>query len=248
VTGPLEGRVVLVTRPVAQSEELADRLTALGAEVLLAPTIEVVPPDPGGPLDRAIAQAADGRFDWVVFTSASGVRAWTTRAEALGRAPPRARLAAVGDATAGMLREVGLEPDLVPETYTTAALGAAFPSGRGRLLLARADLATSELEAVLRTKGWTPLRVDAYRVRSVHALPERTVSALREGRVDAVTFTSPSTVDGFVRVAGQPSGLAVVCIGPVTAAAAEAAGYRVDEIADPHTSEGLLQAVARALR
>jgi uroporphyrinogen-III synthase len=247
VIRPLEGRVVLVTRPVTQAGPLARRLVALGAVVLRAPTIAITPPDPGGPLDRAIAQAADGQFDWVVFTSASGVRAWTARAAAVGGGPPRARLAAVGEATAGTLREGGLEPDLVPETYTTAALGAAFPSGRGRLLLARADLATSELEAVLRTKGWTPLRVDAYRVRPVGALPDEAVAALREGRVEAVTFTSPSTVNGFVRVAGAPSGFAVVCIGPVTAATAEAAGFQVDAIADPHTTEGLVDAVARAL-
>jgi uroporphyrinogen III methyltransferase/synthase len=236
-----------VTRPSEQGESLAERLRALGADVLVAPTIVIEPGPRDGPMDQAILDSAEGRFAWVAFTSAGGVAAWEARASALEAPPPRARIAAVGDATAEALRGARMPPDLVPPTFTTAALAESFPEGRGRVLLPRADVATSDLEDGLRSKGWTVVRVDAYRVRPAEALPEQAVEALREGRVDAVTFTSPSTVHGFVRLTAVPSGTAVVCIGPVTAAAAEAAGFVVDAVADPHTTEGLVAVVAETL-
>jgi uroporphyrinogen-III synthase len=243
----LEGRVVLVTRPAEQADPLVRRLVELGAEVIAAPTVTIELPEPGGPLDRAIEEAAGGAFQWIAFTSASGVRAWMDRAGALGSQPPRARLAAVGDATAAALGDAGLVPDLVPEAFTTAALGAAFPPGTGRVLLPRADIATEDLEDALRARGWDPVRVEAYRVRPTDRLPEEAGAALRDGRVDAVTFTSPSTVHGFLRLAPVSNDAAVVCIGPVTADAAEAAGFVVDEVAEPHTTDGLVDAVRRAL-
>jgi uroporphyrinogen III methyltransferase / synthase len=236
-----------VTRPSEQGESLADRLRAMGADVLVAPTIVIEPASDDGPLDQAILDSAEGRFAWVAFTSAAGVAAWEDRASVLDAPAPRARIAAVGDATAEALREARMAPDLVPPTFTTAALAESFPVGRGRVLLPRADLATADLEDGLRSKGWTVVRVDAYQVRPAEALPEQAVEALREGRVDAVTFTSPSTVHGFVRLGGVPKGVAVICIGPVTAAAAEAAGFVVDGVADPHTTEGLVAVVAETL-
>ena len=247
MTVPLAGRVVLVTRPGEQGAALARRLRDLGAEAIEAATIVVEAPPAGGPLDRAVEDAAGGRFAWVVFTSAGGVRAWFARADALGVGPPEASVAAVGDATAAALEARGLEPALVPEAFTTEALGEAFPEGQGRVLLARADLATGELEEAVRARGWDPVRIDAYRVRVAGALPDGALAALRAERVDAVTFTSPSTVEGFVRLAGPAEAPMAVCIGPVTAAAAGAAGLDVVAVAEPHTEEGLVTALIAAL-
>jgi uroporphyrinogen III methyltransferase/synthase len=238
--------VVLVTRPHPAGEVLARRLRALGAEAIAAPTIGVERPIAGGELDDAVRDAAEGRFDWTVFTSAAGVEAWFERAEALGVGPPRSAVAAIGDATAEALRARGVEPTLIPPEFTTEALGRAFPEGRGRVLLARADLATAELEQAVRSKGWEPVRVDAYRVRIAESLPPPAAAALREGRVDAVTFTSPSTVEGFVGLA-EGARPPAVCIGPVTAAAAARAGLDVVGEAEPHTEIGLTEAVVRAL-
>jgi uroporphyrinogen-III synthase len=197
-------------------------------------------------LAAAQREAAGGAFAWVVFTSASGVRAWFRAAEAMGGdARPQARIAVVGTGTAEALREGGVEPDLIPPTFTTAALGEAFPEGSGRVLLPRADLATGELELSLVAKGWTPLQVDAYRIELEEGLPEHVVTALAEGRVDAVTFTSESTVTGFAgATAERPS---AVCIGPVTAAAARREGFPVGGIAEPHTVDGLIDAVVGLL-
>jgi uroporphyrinogen-III synthase len=245
MTGPLVGRVVLVTRPREQAGELTSLLREHGAVVLEAPAIVLEPPAPGSALDEAIRDAAAGAYEWIVFTSASGVEAWFAGAGKGTAGHPRARIAAVGSGTADALRGHGRSPDLVPSTFTTAALGKAFPEGRGRVLLARADIANDQLEAILRSKGWDPVRVDAYRVVPASGLPEEVHRALDEGRVDAVTFTSASTVEGFLRLAGDARDLAVACIGPVTADAARRAGLSVDAVADPHTVEGLVGALER---
>jgi uroporphyrinogen-III synthase len=106
------------------------------------------------------------------------------------------------------------------------------------------------LEDALAAKGWSPARVDAYRTVFPRTLPRAATTAIRAGEVDAITFTSASTVRGFLQALGA-GGLRgatkVVCIGPVTAKEARAHGLRVHAVADPHTTEGLVDALARAL-
>lgn len=246
MSGPLSGRVILVTRPREQAEAFAARLRDLGADAISVPTIELEGPEAGGPLDEAIRQAAEGAYEWVVFTSAAGVRAWRERSRALKAGPPSARVAVVGDSTSAALKEQGIEPDLVPETFTTEALGGAFPAGKGRVLLPRADLATDALEGALRSKGWEPDRVDAYRVRPATALPETARRIIERHEVDAVTFTSPSTVEGYLSLAIAAPRPPAVCIGPVTASAADRAGFEVVAMAEPHTEDGLVDALLAA--
>lgn len=252
MTRPLEGKTVLVTRPAERAGELVAMLRGVGATLLLAPAVELRPA-PSGPLDRATSDLGRGEFAWVAFTSRAAVEALgePLRSHRAGRAVPL--VAAVGDGTAAALREIGIEPDLVPRTFTTEALGRAFPRGAGRVLLARADIAPDGLESALQAKGWTPVRVDAYRTRLSTRLPQAVAAALRDGRVDAITFTSASTVHGFLRMTGEGGPRPrrrpkVVCIGPVTARAARGAGMRVDAVASPHTIEGLVTAVEDALR
>jgi uroporphyrinogen-III synthase len=246
----LRGRVVLVTRPPDQAAELVGMLEARGASALVAPAIEVRPA-PARALLRAARDLADGTYEWAILTSRAGVDALFARMDSAGLdgRDIRARVAAVGEGTAGALRARGVDPDLVPSTFTTSALGRAMPRGAGRVLLARADIAPGDLEAAVAAKGWTPVRVDAYRTRAASKMPAEVARALAGGRVDAVTFTSASTVQGFMRLA--PSGLGrrpkVVCIGPVTARAARDAGLSVDALARPHTIEGLVAAVERVL-
>ena len=243
---PLEGVTVVVTRPSEQSGDLLGMLEARGAVPLLAPAIRTSGA-PGSRLARAADELAAGGFAWAVFTSRAGVEAVMER---LNGRPLRASVAAVGDGTATALRRLGVEPDLVPSTFTTAALARAMPKGTGRVLLARADIAPEGMESELERKGWTPFRVEAYRTSFAHRLPAGVGRAIREGSVDAVTFTSASTVTGFAGVATgalaeAPRRPRVVCIGPVTARAARETGWRVDAVARPHTIEGLVAALER---
>ena len=205
-----------------------------------------------GVLTAALHDLESGRFAWIVLTSPATVGMLADRLQ--GPAGVRAKVAAIGDGTAdAFARWAARRPNLQPKAFTTAALGRAFPRGEGRVLCARADIAPDGLEDVIAAKGWTPARVDAYRTVYLKALPSHARRALTTRGVDAITFTSSSTVRGYVNAIraierdlpnDQPT---VVCIGPVTAAEARRHGFRVRAVAASHTTEGLVDALERAL-
>ena len=249
---PLAGLTVLVPRARGQASGFSALLRARGAEPLEVPTIEIRPVASTAELDRAVEDRAAGRYDWVVLTSVNGVAAVRARAEALGHGAPaitRASVAAVGPATEAALRDWGIVPDLVPEAATTAALGQAFPTGRGAVLLARADLANPELGVLLRDKGWETTEVIAYHTVPVGALDPAARRRLDHGEVDWVAFTASSTVEGFLRGYGgpPPPGVRVAAIGPVTADTARSAGIQVATTAAEHTVGGLVAAIEHAV-
>jgi uroporphyrinogen-III synthase len=241
----LSGRTILVTRPSEQASEFVRALKRRGAAAIEAPAIEIVPTRSAA-LTRSLRELREGRYEWISLTSPRTV---DVLAEHLRPRDVRAKVAAIGDGTREAFRRWARRgPDLVPRSFTTEALARAFPRGTGRVLCARADVAPEGLEDALAAKGWTPTRVDAYRTRMPRSLPAEARAALREGRVDAVTFTSASTVRGFVRALGAVKGAPkVVCIGPVTAREARAHGLTVHAVANPHTVEGLVEATERAL-
>ncbi len=253
---PLFGKQVLVTRGREQASELSALLAEHGAEPVEVPVLQIVPPASYEELDRAIGQLDS--YDWVLFTSANGVRAFLDRLAHLGRdvrALGRARLAAIGPATAHALRECRLQVDLVPEEYVAeslaAALIAAGVEGK-RLLLPRAEIAREVLAEELEKAGATVDRVVSYRtVPSRHQI-SRVREGLREGEIDVVTFTSSSTVRFLVEGLGAEASTLldstlVACIGPITADTAREMGIRVDVVAAEHTIPGLVQAILSAV-
>jgi uroporphyrinogen-III synthase len=246
VTKPLAGRTVLVTRPADQSVPLVKLLDRLGARSIVAPAIQIIPVR-SAVLTRAMRELASGQFRWITLTSRATVD--VLRGRLASSREVRAKVAAIGEGTSEAFRRwTHRDPDLVPTTFTTVALARAFPRGIGRVLCARADIAPEGLEDALAAKGWTPTRVDAYRTRMPRSLPPEARDALRRGEVDAVTFTSASTVRGFVGTLGVMKGAPkVVCIGPVTAREARAHGLTVHAVARPHTVEGVAAAVHRVL-
>lgn len=242
----LAGRTILVTRPAEQAALLVRELERRGARVLVAPTIRLIPARSAA-LTAALKELTAGRFDWITLTSAATVDVLRDRLASPREV--RAQVAAIGDGTAAAFRRwARRDPDLQPATFTTATLARVFPRGSGRVLTARADIAPEGLEDALVRKGWEAVRVDAYRTLFATSLPRGARDALHRGEVDAVTFTSASTVRGFVNALGAAKGTPkVVCIGPVTAAAARDAGLRPAVVAKPHTIEGLVAALERAL-
>jgi uroporphyrinogen-III synthase len=248
----LAGRTIVVTRPAEQAAPLVRELERRGARVLVAPTIRLKPARSAA-LTTGLKELAAGRFDWITLTSAATVDVLRERLSS--PRDVRTKVAVIGEGTAAAFRGwSGQDPDLQPTTFTTSALARAFPRGSGRVLCARADIAPEGLEDALAGKGWETVRVDAYRTVFATSLPREARAALESGLVDAVTFTSASTVRGFVNArAGEtisvPSGAPpkVVCIGPVTARAARDAGLRPASVAKPHTVEGLIAALERAL-
>jgi len=244
---PLDGRVVLVTRPADQSASLVTALARLGARPIVAPAIEIAPARSTA-LTKALSELETSSFMWLTLTSRATVDMLGERLPG-PRALGNTKVAAIGDGTAAAFRRwARRDPDLVPATFTTIGLARAFPRGEGRVLCARADIAPDGLEHALAAKGWAPTRVDAYRTRFPRSLPKEARDALRSGAVDVVTFTSASTVRGFVGALGSVKGSPkVVCIGPVTAKEARAHGLIVHAVASPHTIEGVAAALVRIL-
>jgi uroporphyrinogen-III synthase len=210
------------------------------------PTIAVVdPPDGGVGLRSVLADLAG--YEWVIVTSANGAE----RVIAAGLTADRlaaagTRLAVIGPGTAQAIAGHGIEPDLLPQRFVAEGLLEVFPppSG-GRVLLAQAEGARPVLADGLAAAGWPVDRVIAY--RTVHPELDRSVADAAVG-ADVVTFTSASTVTGYVAGVGldRPP-RAVVCIGPVTADAARRAGLRVDAVAEPHTIDGMVSALVELL-
>jgi uroporphyrinogen III methyltransferase/synthase len=234
---PLFGRRVVVTRAREQASGLVERLIGLGADVVELPTIEVVPGRDSLDVDPAV-------YDWVAFTSANAVERYLpTLRDA--RAFGTARVAVVGTATAEALGRFGVVPDLMPERFVAEGLVEAFPDGRGRVLLPQAADARPVLAEGLRAKGWTVDVIEAYRTERVQPSADLLAAA---ARADAVTFTSSSTVANYLEVAGVDNvPPVVVCIGPITAETARAAGLAVDAVAEVHTVDGLVDALLGAL-
>jgi uroporphyrinogen-III synthase len=249
MSDPLAGRTIVVTRPAERATRLLQILEQRGAHPVLAPAIELRPVRSAA-LTTALRDVAAGAFAWVLLTSPATVRMLDERLD--GPDDVRAKVAAVGEGTAAAFDLwAGRQPDLLPRSFTVASLARVFPRGTGRVLCARADIAPDGLEDALTDKGWTPLRVDAYRTVFPPSLPADARAALSEGTADAITFTSASTVRGFINAVGT-SGLRgnpkVVCIGPVTAKEARAHGLTVHAVANPHTTDGLVDALERAFR
>ncbi len=201
---PLAGLRIVNTRASRQASSLTRLLEAEGAEVLHYPTVEIKPCADSGKLDAALKELAAGRFDWLVITSANTVYTLADRLRTLGIQHARiaqhsTMVAAVGSATASAVREeLNLSVDLLPDAYVAESLAASLRVGRGsRVLLPQSALARPLLVNTLRRVGAEVAAVTAYRTVVGHGgddLPRH----FRQGNVDAVVFTSASTVHNFV--------------------------------------------------
>jgi uroporphyrinogen III methyltransferase/synthase len=251
---PLHGVSVLVPRTRQQASELSERLRALGAEPVEAPTIAIEPTTEPEALRDALGRVRDGAYDWLVLTSANGVAAVWDGLRTLGgdaRWLARVAIAAVGPGTAEALAARGLSSDLVPARYTTRGLAdalVALDSGPGSALLPRADIATPTLSQALAEAGWEVSEVEAYRTVPTERLAPEVIERLDGGGIDVLAFASSSTVTNFVELAGgapQPAPR-VASIGPVTSQTCRELGLGVDPEAEPHDLDGLVAAVLAA--
>jgi len=259
---PLFGRRIVVTRPEHQSEEMARQLRAKGAEPVVVPAITIAPPPEPARLRAALDVL--GSYDLVAFTSANGVdQVFDALAQQRrdARAFGGALVAAIGPGTAAALARRAIVSDVVAEEFRGEGLAQAIvaelgshpapPGKRRRVLILRALAARDALPAALRTAD---IDVDIVAAYETKAAPLEAVQALArdlEGRaIDAVTFTSGSTVRELVRALGPRAkdlleGVTIAAIGPVTADVAREEGLRVDLTASEYTVAGLIDALER---
>ena len=242
-----------MTRSRAQASDLAEGLIALGACVFEFPTIRIVPSEHNG-LALAVEKLASGQLDWVVLTSVNGVDALFVELQRqhLDARAFKAKAAAVGSATAQRLKEHGVNADLIPPEYVAESIVATLQAresiaGR-KFLLARADIARSELPAALKQLGGEVSDVEAYKTILETAGQEQALAALDAGEIDAVTFTSASTARNFAAILGPDRLRQVLAgntkflsIGPVTSNAMKECGIPIHGEAPVHNIEGLIE-------
>lgn len=253
--GELQGLRVAVTRPdpAPQTDPLSELLSAEGAVPVPVPLVRIErPPDRTALL--ACAAVVDG-YDWIVFTSANGVRFFAEALLQVGGegAKPGARIAAVGPATAdAVTAQLGWDVAVVPDRFTGAAVAAAMaavaPLAAARVLWPKAVEAREFLGRDLLAAG---ARLDAPHAYATRALPEGAAELARmlaEGGVDVVTLTSPSAARCLARAQPRMRGVVVAVIGPSTAEAARDAGLPVHVEPETHTLPGLVAALVRHVR
>lgn len=245
---PLFGQRVVVTRDRSQAAELAEPLESLGAEALLLPVIEIREAQDPKPLDDAIAHLDS--YDWIIFTSANGVRYFVDR---LDRSPHdlrslKARICAIGPATKSAVEALHLKVDLMPEVYVAESLVKVFAKEDlqfRRILLPQAAVARDLVPRELSRAGAHVDVVEAYQTVAPAGLADRARSIL-DRKPHWITFASSSAVSNYIGAAGRESlrEIKTASIGPITSATLRDHHIEPTVEAQPHSIAGLVDAIS----
>ena len=243
---PLFGKRILVTRPQQQAGTLAESLSELGADVVLQPAIEILPPADWEAVDSVLARL--DQFDWVVFSSANGVRFFWERLWQRGgdgRSLGALKLAAIGPGTAEELGKYRLRADCIPAEFRAEALADSLVSQAGqRFLLIRASRGREVLAERLTASGAIVEQVVAYRSQDVSSPAAEIAAALAGGRIDWVTVTSSAIAHALARLFGADLHKArLASISPITSETLVRLGFQPAAEATRYTMEGLVEAI-----
>lgn len=257
---PLAGRTVVVTRAASQANTFITALESYGASVISCPTIEIAEPESYERLDEAIDHLYG--YDWLIFTSANGVEYFLRRLTTRGlkiEELDELRVCAIGEATADKLRDAHIHVDLIPSQAKAEGVFAAlseFAGGNERLhglnfLIPRAATGRDYLPKTLEDIGARVDVVTAYRTVLPENLDRGRLSAMLTGSADCIAFMSPSSVKSLallfdtLDLGEKLKGLAIACIGDVTAATAVEYGLQVHIQPAQTTAADLANAVAK---
>ena len=251
--GPLQGKRIVLTRAVEQARDLMARLENMGAIVLLFPAVSFSEPADPSELDRAIHSLAE--YDWILFTSANAARFFAARCRKLEVVPSRGanfRCAAVGPATASAVAAEGFSVNHVAQEFIGTALArelSAALAGK-KILLPRSERARPDLPNALKAAGADVAEVVAYHTGGLGAIDPEVMRAIRDARVDVISFFSPSAVENMrVELGGEllsrlAAKAALAAVGPVTATAMRDAGLPVSIEAPLATAESMAESIA----
>ncbi len=249
---PLFGKRVLVTRTRRQASALSELLRREGAVPVELPALELVAVATDKQLDAMARKLAARSYDWCLFTSPSAVEFvfdYLVRTDRDARLFAGCRLAALGAATAAALRDRGLRADLTASEFTSAGLLESLPLdiGGARVLLPRAEGGSEELFGGLKVRGAQVEELVLYDSAVPSAPDIETLSLVREGRIDVVTFASSSSVRNLKAMLGDDFSklrdAVIACIGPVTAQTARETGLTVTIEPATHTIPALVEAL-----
>ncbi len=250
---PLFGKRIVITRARAQASGLVSDLSKLGAHCIEIPTIEIAPPEDIQPLKQAIESIND--YEWLVFTSVNGVKFFFDtlyEMEKDVRILGHLKFACIGPVTKERLKDYGIISDILPETYRAESVVDAFSdmdiSGR-KVLLPRAKVARTILPEELTKMGALVDEVTAYETKLNTDGQQELITLLENNEIDAVTFTSSSTVSNFMSQLESTDAkkllkdVTIASIGPITSETAEDLGIKPDVEAEEYTIPGLVDAL-----
>jgi uroporphyrinogen III methyltransferase/synthase len=249
---PLAGKTVLVTRPENEAQNTVSALEDLGARVLVAPAITIRPIDDPSSLDQTLLRL--NSFDWLVFTSANGVRFFIRRIFQTGfdiRQLGHIKIAAIGPGTAKALEEFGIKADLIPQKYRSEDLANALAEHvKGKkVLLARADRGRTVLKDELDPIADEVVQVPVYHNADADSIPEEVLQEIRNNQVDWVLLTSSAIARRFAAMLPPDEAQNLIAkikfasISPVTSDATRAVGIEPIVEAEVFTLAGLIDAI-----
>ena len=253
---PLTNKAILVTRAVEQSSKFTTLLEKQGAKVREMPALVITAPSSWRALDNAIADLAS--FDWLILTSANGVKYFWSRLNDV-RALAGVKIAVVGKKTAATLSEHNIQPDFIPPNFVADSLVETFPenlSGK-KILFPRVETGgRAVLVKELSNQGASVVEVPAYESKCPEKIDGNVWYALQNKQIDIVTFASSKTVRNFYQLLAQElagntnvndllQDVAIASIGPQTSKTCDELLGRVDIEAEIYTLEGLTEAITK---
>jgi len=249
---PLFGKNIVITRDIVGNVDFAAKVISRCGNPLTFATIKIKPLTETNEFLRTLAKITE--YDWIIFTSGNGVTIFFEALQNLGkdaRVFGSTKIAAIGGKTAAKLSEFGVKADFVPTVFTSKELGRqliAYTNLRSKkVLLLRSQLASNELVELLTGAGAVVQDVAVYTAVEQKSECAWLVEEISKGRIDWLTFASPSSVNGFFEQI--PSDLLnsgnvkVASIGPVTSERLKTLGVRIDVTAEDHTLDGLVDAI-----
>lgn len=255
----LQNKTVLITRPREKALEMARLVKDMNGEPVICPTIEIRPPEQWDKVDHAVQELH--RYDWVIFSSAQGVKYFLQRVNHYSKNSQlnNIKIAAVGIKTGKSLEKRGIQVDLIPDSYTAGNLLGKFATidvQNSRILHVTGDKGKTTLPDGLSESGATVDTVVCYRnvPPDTQSLDELK-TAIMQDNIDFYTFTSPSTFQNFMQLLGQiviqpvktMNLKNIVAIGPVTAESIRSYGIEKVIISTESTIEGMLHSISTYL-
>ncbi len=250
---PLFGKRIVITRARSQASDLVSKLSKLGAQCIEIPTIKIAPPEDIKPLKESIENI--NNYDWLVFTSVNGVKFFFDILFDMGkdvRILGHLKFACIGPVTKERLQDYGIISDILPETYRAESVIDAFSRfeiKNKKILLPRAKKARTILPEELTKMGAEVDEIIAYETLLDDKEKEQLITLLEKNKIDAITFTSSSTVSNFMSLLDSQDSdnllkeIVTASIGPITSDTIKSNNIKLDIEAKEYTIQGLVDAL-----
>jgi uroporphyrinogen III methyltransferase/synthase len=254
---PLFGKNIVVTRDIPGNIDFSHKIIRRGGNPIKFPTIKIKPLTQKNEFLHTLAKITE--YDWIIFTSGNGVTIFFQALQSLGkdaRVFGSKKIAAIGGKTADKLSEFGIKADFVPGVFTSKELGRQLIAHTNlkakKVLLLRSKIASNELVELLQKAGAEINDVAIYTAQQEKNDNGCLIEEINKGRIDWLTFASPSSVDGFFEQVPadivNSANVKVASIGPVTSERLKNLGVNVDITAEEHTLDGLIDAIEQTYK